>query len=152
MKSFYKAIDSIKDVVNAQPFNSTVTFGDIADIDLKKQTIFPLAHIMVNNMTIEENHVSFNVTLFLMDLVDDSKKADTSLFLGNDNSQDVINTQAALATRVFRVLQKGDLYRSEFELISSPNCKYFVERFDNDLAGWACTFDIATKSNMTYCD
>ena len=152
MKSFYKVIDSIKDVVNAQPFNNTVTFGNIADTDLKKQTIFPLAHIMVNNMTIEENHVSFNVTLFLMDLVDDSKKADTSLFLGNDNTQDVINTQAALATRVFRVLQKGDLYRSEFELISSPNCEYFVERFDNALAGWACTFDIATKSNMTYCD
>jgi len=151
MKSFYKVIDTIRDVVNAEPFNNTVTFGDVADIDLKKQTIFPLAHIMVNNMTIEENHVSFNVTLFLMDLVDVSKKADTSLFLGNDNTQDVINTQAALATRVFRVLQKRDLYRSEFELISSPNCEHFVERFDNTLAGWECTFDIATKTDMSYC-
>ena len=152
MKSFYKVIDSIKDVVSAQPFNNTVTFGNIADIDLKKQTIFPLAHIMVNNMTIEENHVSFNVTLFLMDLVDVSKKPDTSLFLGNDNTQDVLNTQAALATRVLRVLQKADLYRSEFELTSTANCEPFEERFDNALAGWACTFDIATKSNMTYCD
>ena len=44
-----------------------------------------------------------------MDLVDVSKKADTSLFLGNDNTQDVLNTQIALATRVIRVLQKADV-------------------------------------------
>ena len=151
MKSFYNIIDSIKDAVNTEPFNSNVSFGDIADIDLKRQSIFPLAHIMVNNATINDNLISFNVTLFLMDLVDVSKSADTSLFLGNDNTQDVLNTQAALATRVFRVLKKADLYRSEFELTSSPNCAPFKERFDNALAGWACTFDIATKSEMTYC-
>ena len=151
MKSFYKVIDTIRDVVNTEPFNSTVTFGDISDIDLKKQSIFPLAHIMVNNMTIEENHVSFNVTLFVMDLVEVSKEADTSLFLGNDNIQDVINTQGALATRVIRVLQKADLYRSEFEIINPANCEPFQERFDNALAGWACTFDVATKTEMTYC-
>ena len=36
MKSFYKVIDSIRDVVKAEPFNHEVTFGDIADIDLIK--------------------------------------------------------------------------------------------------------------------
>tara|TARA_R110001599_G_scaffold201777_2_gene398509 strand:- start:749 stop:1204 length:456 start_codon:yes stop_codon:yes gene_type:complete len=151
MKSFYKVIDSIKTVVNSEPFNNNVSFGDISDIDLSKQTIFPLAHIMVNNMTVEENHVSFNVTLFLMDLVDDSKEPDTTLFLGNDNTQDVLNTQAALATRVLRVLQKADLYRSEFQLSTTASCEPFTERFDNHLCGWAVTFDVATKDEMTYC-
>jgi len=151
MKSFYKVIDTIRDVVNAEPFNSTVTEGNIADIDLKKQTIFPLAHVNVNNMTIEENHVIFNVTLFLMDIVDVSKKNDTTQFLGNNNTQDILNTQGALATRVIRVLQKSDLYRSEFEITGTTNCEPFEERFDNNLAGWACTFDIATKSDMSYC-
>ena len=40
MKSFYNIIDTIKKVVNEEPFNSNVSFGDIADIDLKKQSIF----------------------------------------------------------------------------------------------------------------
>ena len=151
MKSFYKVIDTIRDVVNAEPFNSTVEEGNIADIDLKKQTIFPLANVNINNMTIEENHVIFNVTLFLMDIVDVSKKNDTTQFLGNNNSQDIINTQSALAVRVIRVLQKSDLYRSEFEITGSVNCEPFEERFDNNLAGWACTFDIATKTDMSYC-
>lgn len=151
MKSFYNIIDSIKEAVNAEPFNSTVSFGDIADIDLKKQSIFPLAHIMVNNSTIENNYISFNITVFLMDLVDDSKEADVSLFLGNNNEQDVLNTQIALATRVVRVLQKADLYKNQFELISAANCEPFNERFDNALCGWAVTFDIGAKTEMTYC-
>lgn len=151
MKSFYKVIDSIQTVVGAEPFNNTVTFGDISEIDLKKQSLFPLAHVMVNNMNIEQQHVSFNVTLFLMDLVDISKEPDTTLFLGNDNTQDVLNTQAALATRVIRVLQKSNLYKQDFEILGTANCEPFTERFDNALAGWAVTFDVNAKDEMTYC-
>ena len=151
MKSFYKVIDSIQTVVGAEPFNNTVTFGDISEIDLKKQSLFPLAHVMVNNMNIEQQHVSFNVTLFLMDLVDVSKEPDTTLFLGNDNTQDVLNTQAALATRVIRVLQKSNLYKQDFEILGTASCEPFTERFDNALAGWAVTFDVNAKDEMTYC-
>jgi len=151
MKSFYNVIDSIQTVVSAEPFNNTVTFGDISEIDLKKQSMFPLAHVMVNNMNIEQQHVSFNVTLFLMDLVDVSKEPDTTLFLGNDNTQDVLNTQAALATRVIRVLQKSNLYKQDFEILGTANCEPFTERFDNALAGWAVTFDVNAKDEMTYC-
>jgi|TARA_R100000479_G_scaffold106878_1_gene53577 hypothetical protein len=151
MNSFYNIIDKIKQVVTAEPFNNEITFGDIADIDLKKQSLFPLAHIMVNNMNIEEQHVTFNITLFLMDLVDISNEPDTTLFLGNDNRQDILNTQAALATRVIRVLQKSDLYKDEFQLIGTASCEPFTERFDNMLAGWAVTFDVGAKDEMTYC-
>ena len=151
MNSFYNIIDKIKQVVTAEPFNNQITFGDIADIDLKKQSLFPLAHIMVNNMNIEEQHVTFNITLFLMDLVDISNEPDTTLFLGNDNRQDILNTQAALATRVIRVLQKSDLYKDEFQLIGTASCEPFTERFDNMLAGWAVTFDVGAKDEMTYC-
>ena len=151
MNSFYNIIDKIKEVVSAEPFNNEITFGDIADIDLKKQSLFPLAHIMVNNMNIEEQHVTFNITLFLMDLVDISNEPDSTLFLGNDNRQDILNTQAALATRVIRVLQKSDLYKDQFQLIGTASCEPFTERFDNMLAGWAITFDIGAKDEMTYC-
>ena len=151
MNSFYNIIDKIKEVVSAEPFNNEITFGDIADIDLKKQSLFPLAHIMVNNMNIEEQHVTFNITLFLMDLVDISNEPDSTLFLGNDNRQDILNTQAALATRVIRVLQKSDLYKDQFQLIGTASCEPFTERFDNMLAGWAITFDVGAKDEMTYC-
>jgi len=151
MKSFYNILDSIKTVVAAEPFNNNISFGDISDIDLNKQSIFPLAHLMINNATINENHVAFNVTLFLMDIVDFNKEAVSDLFLGNNNIQDVLNTQMALGTRIIRVLQKKNLYKEQFELNNPPSCEPFTERFENSLAGWAITFDINTTDEMTYC-
>ena len=118
MNSFYNIIDKIKEVIVAEPFNNEITFGDIADIDLKKQSLFPLSHVMVNNSTINNNYVTFNVTIFFMDLVDISNEQVTDLYRGNDNRQDILNTQLALATRVIRVLQKSDLYKDKFELIN----------------------------------
>tara|TARA_R100001443_G_C3356568_1_gene178071 strand:- start:556 stop:1011 length:456 start_codon:yes stop_codon:yes gene_type:complete len=151
MNSFYRVIDSIKDAVSAEPFNHQVTFGDIADIDLQKQSLFPLCHIMINSATITDNIVQQSMTIFLMDLVDSSNSEDASLFLGNDNRQDILNTQLALGTRIMRVLQKADLYRQEFEIEGDANCEPFTERFENMLAGWAITFTINTNTDMTYC-
>jgi len=151
MNSFFRIIDSIKDVVSAEPFNNQVTFGDIADIDLQKQSMFPLCHIMVNSATITDNIVQHNMTLFLMDLVDVSNAEDTSFFLGNDNRQDILNTQLALATRILRVLQKADLYRDNYVIDGDASCEPFTERFENMLCGWAVTFTINTTTDMTYC-
>ena len=151
MNSFYRVIDSIKDAVSAEPFNHQVTFGDIADIDLQKQSLFPLCHIMINSATITDNIVQQSMTIFLMDLVDASNSEDVSLFLGNDNRQDILNTQLALGTRIMRVLQKADAYRDEFEIEGDATCEPFTERFENMLAGWAITFTINTNTDMTYC-
>lgn len=151
MKSFYDIANKIKDVVSAEPFNNEMTFGDIAEIDLKKQSLFPLCHLMINNATIQENFVNFSVTIFFMDLVDISNKSTRDYFRGNDNTFDILNTQLALATRVIRVLQKNDLYTSNFQLTENATCEPFTERFDNVLAGWAVTLTIGTKDEMTYC-
>ena len=151
MNSFYNIIDKIKEVIVAEPFNNEITFGDIADIDLKKQSLFPLSHVMVNNSTINNNYVTFNITIFFMDLVDISNEQVTDLYRGNVNRQDILNTQLALATRVIRVLQKSDLYKDKFELINPATCEPFTERFDNMLAGWSVTFDCGTNDEMTYC-
>lgn len=151
MNSFYNILDKIKDVVSAEPFNNEMTFGDISEIDLKKQSLFPLAHLTVNNATINDNYVNFNMTIFFMDIVDISNEQTRNYFIGNDNTHDILNTQLALATRMMRVLQKSNLYTDKFELINPATCEPFMERFDNTLAGWAVTFDVGTKDEMTFC-
>ena len=151
MNSFFRVIDKIKEAVSAEPFNNEVTFGNIGDVDLSKQSLFPLSHITVNNATITENLVQHNMTIFFMDLVDINNAEDASSFLGNDNTQDILNTQLTLATRVLRVLQKADAFREQFEIEGSASCEPFEDRFENHLAGWAVTFTINTYDNMTYC-
>ena len=151
MNSFFRVIDKIKEAVSAEPFNNEVTFGNIGDVDLSKQSLFPLSHITVNNATITENLVQHNMTVFFMDLVDINNAEDASAFLGNDNTQDILNTQLTLATRVLRVLQKADAFREQFEIEGAASCEPFEDRFENHLAGWAVTFTINTYDNMTYC-
>ena len=67
MTSYYNIIDTLKTALEAEPFVNTVSYGNIYDIDLSKQTIFPLSHIMVNQATISAPVITFNVTIMCMD-------------------------------------------------------------------------------------
>ena len=55
MKGFYQVTQVIKDQLLADVNVNTVTTGDITRIDLSKQTMFPLSHIIVNNVGNEDN-------------------------------------------------------------------------------------------------
>jgi hypothetical protein len=58
----YRIIKEIKDVLIDEPFVNTVTEGDIFQIDLNKQTMFPLSHIILNSATHQGNVISFTIT------------------------------------------------------------------------------------------
>ena len=151
MKGFYNITDKIKDALNAEPFVNTVTYGSLDDVDLNKQTIFPLSHLIVNNCTVGTNTLTFNISILAMDVVDESKEEVTDDFIGNDNEQDVLNTQLAVLNRVIAILQRGDLYSEKYQVEGSVNCEPFVDRFENKLAGWAATFDVLVQNDMTVC-
>ena len=152
MKGFYNVTDKLKDTLIAEPFVNTVTFGSLDDVDLNKQTIFPLSHITVNNTTVGTKTLTFNISILSMDIVDISKDEVTDVFAGNDNEQDVLNTQLALQTRVINTLQRGDLYTDLYQVQGDVSCEPFVDRFENKLAGWAATFDVIVQNDMTICD
>ena len=152
MKGFYNVTKQIKEALEAEPFVNTVTFGSIDDVDLNKTTIFPLSHIIVNNTTVGSKTLTFNISILSMDIVDISKDEVTDIFVGNDNEQDVLNTQLALQTRVINKLQRGDLYTDLFQVEGDVTCEPFVDRFENKLAGWAATFDVVVQNDMTICD
>tara|TARA_R100001463_G_scaffold6764_5_gene21951 strand:+ start:5676 stop:6134 length:459 start_codon:yes stop_codon:yes gene_type:complete len=151
MKGFYNLTNKLKETLAAEPFVNTVTFGSLDDVDLNKLTIFPLAHIIVNNTTISSNTLICNVSILAMDVVDISKDAISDKFVGNDNEQDVLNTQLALVTRVVNLLQRGSLYSELYQVEGSVSCEPFVDRFENKLAGWAATMDVIIQNDMTIC-
>ena len=152
MKGFYNVTDKLKETLLAEPFVNTVTFGSLDDVDLNKQTIFPLSHIIVNNTTVGTKTLTFNISILSMDIVDINKDEVEDIFVGNDNEQDVLNTQLALQTRVINTLQRGDLYTDLYQIQGDVTCEPFVDRFENKLAGWAATFDVVVQNDMTICD
>ena len=151
MTGFYNVTKKLKDALNAEPFVNTVSYGSLDDIDLNKQTIFPLSHIIVNNCDVESNTMRFNISILAMDIVDESKEDVTDIFVGNDNEQDVLNTQLEVINRVVSILQRGELYTDLFQVDGAVGCEPFVDRFKNKLAGWAATFDVLVKNDMTVC-
>ena len=150
MTGYYNILTTIKDQLEQDVFVNTVTEGDIFEIDLSKQTIFPLSHVMVNNVTRESSVLRFNVTVMCMDIVDKSKEETTNIFRGNDNEQDVLNTQLAVVLRMLEIFDRGENTRT-FRIDGDPNIEPFTERFENYLAGWAVTFDVLIPNDMTIC-
>lgn len=151
IRGFYLLTETIKDQLLNDVNVNTVTTGDIYDIDLAKQSIFPLSHIIINNVTTQEQVLTFNISILAMDIVDESKEATTDIFRGNNNEQDILNTQLAVLNKLVMVLRKGTLYSDQYQLDGDATLEPFYERFDNRLAGWSATFNVFVKNDIDVC-
>ena len=150
MRQFYNITKTLKDTLEAHSQVNVVTFGDIFDVDLNKQTIFPLSHIMINQATFEGQIVRMNISVMCMDVVDETKedpRNQNEPFYGTNNEQDILNTQLAVINDVVTELRKGTLYTDLYQLDGNPTCIPFSERFENLLAGWTATFDVLLPNN-----
>ena len=151
MTGFYYIVSTLRDYLKANGFTNTVSTGDIFEVDLAKQTIYPYVHIIVNNATPKENNISMNLSVLFMDIVDLSKEEALNVFDGNDNLLDVLNTQLALANKMVSDLIRGSLYTSLVQLEGDALCEPFTDRFENKVAGWTVTFDLIVPNDMTIC-
>ncbi len=151
MKGFYQVTETIKNQLLADVNVNTVTSGDITRIDLSKQTMFPLSHIIVNNVGNEDNILRFNLSVLSMDVVDFSKEETVDIFRGNNNEQDILNTQLAVLNKLVQVLRGGTLHQDLYQLDGTPNLEPFYDRFENEMAGWALTFDVLIPNEIDIC-
>tara|TARA_R100000657_G_C4677564_1_gene124167 strand:+ start:1106 stop:1576 length:471 start_codon:yes stop_codon:yes gene_type:complete len=151
IRGYYLVTNTIKEQLLKDVNVNEVTSGDISQVNLQKQNIFPLAHIMVNNVTIGEQTLTFNVSVMGMDIVNTSKQETVDIFRGNDNHQDILNTQLSVINEVVQLLSRGDLYTDGFQLDGEPNAEPFVDRFENQLAGWSVTMDIIIRNDISIC-
>jgi len=151
IRGFYQLTETIKDQLLQDPNCNTVTTGDIYDVNLNKQDIFPLAHIIINNVTQQEQTLVFNISIIAMDIVDQSKQETVDRFIGNNNEQDILNTQLGVLNKVIQVLRMGTLYTDKYQLDTDVNCEPFYDRFENQLAGWTATMDIIIYNDIRIC-
>ena len=151
MKGFYNVLETIKTELLSSKFCTTVTYGDIRDIDLAKKTAFPLSHFIVDSAQYGENIITFSINLLCMDLVDISKTSTDDHFTGNDNEQDVLNTQLQVVVNLLDELKLGNLYTTKYQLTNEPSIEPFTKRFDNLMAGWAVNLVIEVVNDNSIC-
>jgi hypothetical protein len=151
MKGFYQVTQVIKDQLLSDVNVNTVTTGDITRIDLAKQTMFPLSHLIVNNVGNEDNILRFSLSVLAMDVVNISKEEVLDIFFGNNNEQDILNTQLAVLNKLVQVLRGGTLHQDLYQLDGSPSFEPFYDRFENEMAGWALSFDVIIPNDISIC-
>ena len=149
--NYFDIIDKLKTHFDNDVLVNTVTQGSLFDIDINKQDIYPLVHLIVNTASLEGNVVRYNISILAMDIVDIAKDEEENKFDGNDNELYVLNTQLQVLTRCYELLLRGDLWTDKFQIDGNPTCEPFVDSFENKLAGWTMTTDILIPNGMTIC-
>jgi hypothetical protein len=153
MQGFYTVTQKIKDQLLSDPNVNTVTTGDITRIDLSKQSMYPISHLILNNVSNEGdgNVLRFSMSVLSMDVVDVSKEETVDVFIGNNNEQDILNTQLAVLNKLVQVLRGGSLHQEKYQLDGSPSFEPFYDRFENEVAGFALTFDVIVENDISLC-
>jgi len=135
--------NTIKNTLEANPLVNQFGEGMGDEIDLNKQTIFPLAYMVIETATPAENAVQFTFTLYAMDIVDISDD-------GVNNKHSVMNTQYNVLLRLYEDLRRGDLWDNKVQLVGFT-MQAFEQSYANLLAGWSASVSLYVPNHMTIC-
>jgi len=158
MQTLYSFTQFFNTLCLQHPNIETFTYGEIEDVDTAKQTLFPLAHLILNNTTIgTQALMTYNCTLLVMDIVTDitqdssgSYNSITKNYKGITNLIDVLNTsQATLSDIVVYIQNNPDAL--EYNILTDVTLTPFQQRFDNMLAGFGANLNIQVPYNPSNC-
>jgi hypothetical protein len=86
-----------------------------------------------------------------MDIVDIRKDEVTDIFEGNNNEQDILNTQLSVLNKVIQNLRIGNLYANGYQILGDVTLEPFRDRFENQIAGWTATMDVIIGNDINVC-
>lgn len=157
MTNYLSFVQLFSNICDNHPNITTFSHGDIEDIDKAKQTLFPLAHLVVNYSTISPSSITYNINFIVADKVADVAK-DSTLSInrlerdwkGVDDTVWAINTAQDTVSDIYAYLNVNSNvwnYSIDTDVVVTP----FKERFTNLLAGVSATFNITTPYNPNGC-
>ena len=148
MRQVYTVLDKLKEILRANGITKTVTFGDLTEVDLNKTSMFPLAHIIFSNVTFSERIMSASIRILCLDVVDVTKEKQTEdMIFGNDNLQDILNTQLQVVNDLQQEMRRGSAFSDNFQVTTSVVAEPLIDNFENQLAGWGVTINIEVPTN-----
>jgi hypothetical protein len=157
MQTFYSFTQFFANVCNAHPNITTFDLSDIRTIDTEKQTLFPYANLIVNNVSIDSGVMTYNVTFMVMDRVVEVEDVSVGQYntidkdyRGYSNITDVWNTSLLTINDVVSYIYRNpDAY--QYNVIGPSLATPFEERFQNLLAGWAIDMNISVGNPNDMC-
>ena len=154
-RAYYRVTENIRDFLLNNDDINTVTIGDITQVNLNNNDLFPLGHLMINNANLKGGIISFNISVMVMDLVwkrkDHEQQDYDETFIGVDNEHDVLNTQLSVVNLLDKSLSKGTLKKLGVVLSGDTSCEPFKDRFENEMAGWVDTANVTVANDISIC-
>ena len=148
-KTYSNTLDTLVCLLESHEQIEKVTTGDLWDIDLEKNSKYPLAHVNIGNVDITMSQKTFNFQVFIMDISD------------NDNEQYVLNDTMHIMSDLIALLKHGEntyTYNAQhgeeprYFVDNDFTCEPFTERFDNTVSGWVCNIQVIIESVLDSCD
>ena len=166
-KTYNNVIDTLCRLGEYHEQISTVSVGDIFDINLEKMEKMPLLHINPTSVATGDSELVYNFQIFVADLVSEKDNWQTyqasqltKLLDPKNNEQQVWNQTLEICTDIISMLRHSSqqslagvndinapLYFTQDQFTIEP----FQERFDNLLCGWTFTIGIKVMNDFDAC-
>ena len=147
---------------------STISVGDIYDLNLEKMEKFPLMHINPTSVTTGDSQLTYNFQIFIMDMVSEKsawqttqQAALTKLVNTKNNEQEVFNQTLSICTDIIGMLRHSSrqslngvndinqpIYFTQDQFTIEP----FQERFDNLCCGYVFNLGVLVQNDFQTCD
>ena len=158
MQTLYSVTQFFNSVCLAHPNITTFTVGDLYDIDQAKTTLYPLAHLMIENTVMGTGaRMTYNCNLIVMDRITDITQTSTGVFnqllknyKGITNRLDVWNTsQSTVSDIMIYIMNNAQSY--QYNILNDVSITLFQEKYDNALGGATATFSMEVPYNPSNC-
>ena len=149
-KTYNNVINTLKNLGNTHFQISTTTVGDIFDIDLEKNTKYPLMHLNPVNVQTRRTELVYNFQVFIMDLVEPDASNEQEVY--SDVLQICIDIISILSNSEFQAQLSLDInapvYFAEGDFTLEP----FKERFDQSVTGWVFNLGVTVQNSFQSCE
>ena len=162
-KTYLNVIETLKKLGANHYFINTTSVGDIFDINLQKEEIFPLMHINPTSVTTGSNQLNYNFQIFVCDLVSEKEDWTPDLIVGSKNLSneiDAFNDTLQTSIDIISIFRNSKWQAQATLDINAPiyftegdyTLEPFTERFDNLLTGWVFQMTIIVQNSFDTCD
>ena len=167
-KSYNNVVNTLLRLGEYHEQISTISVGDIYDINLEKMEKFPIMHINPTSVATGDSQLTYNFQIFIMDMV--SEKSDwqtkqhellTKLVNTENNEQEVFNQTLAICTDIIGMLRHSSrqsvlgvddinepIYFTQDQFTIEP----FQERFDNLCCGFVFNIGVLVQNDFQTCN
>ena len=149
-KTYNNLIDTLKELGDKHQQISTTTTGDIFDIDLEKNTKYPLMHINPINVTTASFGLTYNFQIFVMDLVEPDDANEQDVY--NDVLQTCIDIISIFRNSKWQAQLTLDINAPVYFTEGDYTLEPFTERFDQSVTGWVFQIGIVVANDFQSCE